>query len=210
MAIKSKIKFYVVWVGDKPGIYHTWDECQKQVIGFKDSKYKSYPTIIEAEKAFLETFQKNIYQVKNTETAKKTTASYPKGEYLCVDAAWNTVSGDAEYRGVMMPSKQEVFQKGPYLDGTNNIVEFLGIVHGLAWCKQNNYLFPIYSDSKTAISWIKKKKANTKLEQTSRNKPLFELLQRAELWIKTNSWTNQILKWETDVWGEIPADFGRK
>ena len=210
MAIKSKIKFYVVWVGDKPGIYHTWDECQKQVIGFKDSKYKSYPTIIEAEKAFLETFQKNIYQVKNTETTKKTTASYPKGEYLCVDAAWNTVSGDAEYRGVMMPSKQEVFQKGPYLDGTNNIVEFLGIVHGLAWCKQNNYLFPIYSDSKTAISWIKKKKANTKLEQTSRNKPLFELLQRAELWIKTNSWTNQILKWETDVWGEIPADFGRK
>ena len=109
-----------------------------------------------------------------------------------------------------MPQKQEVFQKGPYLDGTNNIVEFLGIVHGLAWCKQNNYLFPIYSDSKTAISWIKKKKANTKLEQTYRNKPLFELLQRAELWIKNNSWTNQILKWETDIWGEIPADFGRK
>jgi ribonuclease HI len=210
MAIKSKKKFYVVWVGAKPGIYQTWDECQKQVIGFKDSKYKSYPTKIEAEKAFLEPFQKNIYQAKNTETARKTTASYPKGEYLCVDAAWNTVSGDAEYRGVMMPRKQEVFQKGPYLDGTNNIVEFLGIVHGLAWCKQNNYLFPIYSDSKTAISWIKKKKANTKLEQTSRNKPLFELLERAENWIKNNTWTNEILKWETDVWGEIPADFGRK
>jgi ribonuclease HI len=210
MPTKNNKKFYVVWVGAKPGIYETWDECQKQVIGFKDAKYKSFPTKIEAEKAFTESFQKNIYQVKNTETAKKTNASYPKGEYLCVDAAWNTVSGDAEYRGVMMPQKQEVFQKGPYLDGTNNIVEFLGIVHGLAWCKQNNYLFPIYSDSKTAISWIKKKKANTKLEQTSRNKPLFELLQRAELWIKNNSWTNQILKWETDIWGEIPADFGRK
>jgi ribonuclease HI len=71
-------------------------------------------------------------------------------------------------------------------------------------------LFPIYSDSKTAISWIKKKKANTKLEQTSRNKSLFELLERAENWIKNNTWTNEILKWETDVWGEIPADFGRK
>lgn len=210
MPTKNKKKFYVVWVGAKLGIYETWDECQKQVIGFKDAKYKSFPTKIEAEKAFTESFQKNIYQAKNTATAKKTNMNYPKGEYLCVDAAWNTVSGDAEYRGVMMPSKQEVFQKGPYLDGTNNIVEFLGIVHGLAWCKQNNYLFPIYSDSKTAISWIKKKKANTKLEQTSRNKILFELLARAELWIKNNSWSNQILKWETDVWGEIPADFGRK
>lgn len=210
MPTKSKKKFYVVWVGVKPGIYETWDECQKQVIGFKDAKYKSFSAKVEAEKALKETFQKNIYQNKNTGASKKINSNYPKGEYLCVDAAWNTVTGDAEYRGVMMPKKQEVFQKGPYLDGTNNIVEFLGIVHGLAWCKQQNFTFPIYSDSKTAISWIKKKKANTKLEQTYRNKTLFELLERAESWIKNNSWPNEIIKWETGIWGEIPADFGRK
>lgn len=210
MSAKSKKKFYVVWVGARPGIYTTWEECQKQVTGFKDSKYKSYPTKAEAELAFSQPFQKSTFQNASIATPKNKVLKFPQGEYLCVDAAWNTVTGDAEYRGVMMPSKQEVFQKGPYLDGTNNIVEFLGIVHGLAWCKQQNFTFPIYSDSKTAISWIKKKKANTKLVASSRNKPLFELIDRAEKWINNNTWVNPLLKWETDVWGEIPADFGRK
>ena len=39
---------------------------------------------------------------------------------------------------------------------------------------------------------------------------LFELIDRAENWLKTNHYSNKILKWDTPLWGEIPADFGRK
>ena len=209
MSAKKKKKFYVVWIGHKPGIYDNWDECEKQVKSYNQAKYKSFPSLIEAEVAFKDSFKKHYsFANKNTTIAKP--SSMPKGEYLCVDAACNTVTGDAEYRGVLMPQREQVFLKGPYHDGTNNIMEFLGIVHGLAWCKQHNFVYPIYTDSRTALAWIKKKKANTKLEPTSRNKILFELLQRAESWIINNTWTTEIKKWETDMWGEIPADFGRK
>ena len=37
-----------------------------------------------------------------------------------------------------------------------------------------------------------------------------DLIERAEKWLKTNTYTTPILKWETSEWGEIPADFGRK
>ena len=115
-----------------------------------------------------------------------------------------------EYRGVDTLSGKEIFRQGPYFDGTNNIGEFLAIVHGLALLKKKNSNLPVYTDSMTAISWVRKRKANTKLELTARNAILFELIERAEKWLKTNTWSNPILKWETQCWGEIPADFGRK
>ena len=99
---------------------------------------------------------------------------------------------------------------GPYRDGTNNIGEFLAIVHALALLKQHQSDLPVYSDSKTAISWVKKKKANTKVQATAQNKKLLELLLRAEKWLIDNNYPNKILKWETEKWGENPADFGRK
>lgn len=116
-----------------------------------------------------------------------------------------------EYRGVMTDTGKEIFHLGPLRDGTNNIGEFLALVHVLALLKQKGREdIPIYSDSKIAIGWIKKGKANTKLEHTGHNEPIFQLIQRAERWLANNSFANPILKWETDSWGEIPADFGRK
>jgi ribonuclease HI len=91
-----------------------------------------------------------------------------------------------------------------------NIGEFLAIVHALAYLKQRDMSWPVYSDSRTAIAWIRRKKANTKLEQTEKNQKLFLLIRRAEEWLRHNTWPNRILKWETEYWGEIPADFGRK
>lgn len=88
--------------------------------------------------------------------------------------------------------------------------EFLAIVHGLGYLKKRGLSIPIYSDSKTAIKWVRDKKANTKLVRNEVNKQLFELLERAEYWLKTNTYDNAILKWETAEWGEIYADFGRK
>ncbi len=90
------------------------------------------------------------------------------------------------------------------------IVEFLGIVHALAYCKQKNSLLPIYSDSKVAMGWVRDVKARTKHPKSEKNEKLFELMDRAIKWLKNNEFKNEILKWETKAWGENPADFGRK
>ena len=127
-----------------------------------------------------------------------------------MDAAWNTKTGDMEYQGVYLLTGARLFLKGPFPDATNNIGEFLAIVHALALLAKQNSELPIYSDSMTAISWIRKKKANTKLERTTRNAEVFDLIERAETWLATHRFKNPIIKWETEEWGENPADFGRK
>jgi ribonuclease HI len=115
-----------------------------------------------------------------------------------------------EYRGVDTQTHKQLFQQGPFAQGTNNVGEFLALVHGLAFLKQQKSDRIIYSDSHTAMGWVKRKKCNTKLKQTHKNVKLFKVISRAETWLKNNSYTTEILKWETKVWGEIPADFGRK
>ena len=115
-----------------------------------------------------------------------------------------------EYQGVETSTKKRLFHVGPFPEGTNNIGEFLGIVHGLGYLKKYGFSIPVYTDSKTAIAWVKKKKANTKITPNKKNAELLELISRAEDWLHNNTWDNPILKWETKDWGEIPADFGRK
>ena len=115
-----------------------------------------------------------------------------------------------EYKGVDTKTKKQLFIQGPFEKATNNIGEFLALVHGLGFLKQNNSVLPIYSDSKIAMSWVKKGQCRTNLQITLENKRLFDLVKRAEKWLKENNYTTKILKWETKAWGEIPADFGRK
>ena len=96
------------------------------------------------------------------------------------------------------------------MQGTNNIGEFLAIVHALALLGQRQLSMTVYSDSRTAISWVRQKKCKTKLERTPQTEPLFVLIERAEHWLRTHTYANPVLKWETERWGEVPADFGRK
>ena len=100
-------------------------------------------------------------------------------ESISVDGAWNTGSGAVEYQGVYTATKELLFHVGPLDDGTNNIVEFLGIVHALAYCKQKQLRLPIYSDSRNAMAWVRDQQAQTKLMPTARNEKLFQLLERA-------------------------------
>jgi ribonuclease HI len=205
----KKVKFYAVWSGREKGVFSSWDDCKKQVDGFEGAQYKSFESKTEAENAL----KRNYFAVVNpNSTAMQTAIKQPSPGIAAwaVDAAWNTKTGDMEYQGVDLQTKTLVFRKGPFFDGTNNIGEFLAIVHALALLKKHNSDVPVFSDSKTAISWVKAKKANTKLEPTSRNSELFELIERAEAWLKDNNYKNKILKWETKWWGENPADFGRK
>lgn len=208
-----KNKFYVVWQGKKPGIYERWADCKKQVDGFDGALYKGFPTHDLAKSALNDDPRK--YLSKGLNAPKKIVCSNPLigepvSDSICVDAACAGNPGILEYRGVDTKSGAELFRMGPYPEGTVNLGEFLGIVHALAFLNKRNSDWPVYSDSRTAIAWVRKKSINTNLAVSPKNEKLFELVNRALTWLKENQWPNSILKWETEYWGEIPADFGRK
>ena len=210
----SKKKFYVVWNGHKKGVFTSWKVCKKQIDGFEGAQYKSFADLNEAEIASTKKY--SDYIGKNTKkptlsSEEKEKLGRPNLESISVDAACSGNPGKMEYRGVLTHNKQQIFIKGPFIKGTNNIGEFLALVHGIALLKsKNKENIPIYSDSKIAMSWVKQKRCKTNMHFDASNKDLLELIKRAEKWLKENTYKNPILKWETKAWGEIPADFGRK
>lgn len=206
-------KFYVVWNGKTPGVYEDWLTCKLQTDNFPDAKYKSYPSKAEAEKAYIEGYSAYCKKrvIENSQNPLfPNHQTKPQLNSLAVDAAWNTITKEMEYQGVYTATKELIFRKGPFQGATNNIGEFLALVHGLALLKQQNSSIPIYSDSITAIAWVRQKKHKSVVLPTEENLEVFELLQRAELWLHNNTFITPILKWQTKLWGEIPADFGRK
>ncbi len=132
-----------------------------------------------------------------------------KADAWAVDAACSGNPGIMEYRCVDLATGAVVFHFGPVF-GTNNIGEFLAIVHALALMQKQGIRKTIYSDSKTAISWVRKKKCKTTLEHSPKTAQLYNVVARAERWLMCNVFDVPIIKWETREWGEIPADFGRK
>jgi len=206
----AKRKFYVVWKGRKPGIYTTWDECAAQVSGFTGAEFKAFPSRAAADAAFSGEYE--TYAGKSSIHTNWLFAPKPPIiPSVCVDAACSGSPGPLEYRCVDTETGKEFFRRGPFAKGTNNVGEFLALVHALSWLEHQGISIPIYSDSVTAMSWIRKMKCGTKLSQTATNAELFELIARAEDWLAEHAqgdWT--IKKWDTAAWGEIPADFGRK
>jgi ribonuclease HI len=209
----AKNKFFVVWDGKEPGIYHSWDQCKMQIHGYANAKYMGFATEVEARQAFLSPYWDYIgknAKMNKTKVNIDSNSKKPILESISVDAACSGNPGKMEYRGVYTKTGEEIFRQGPFDEGTNNIGEFLAIVHALALQKQKNTYLPIYSDSTIAINWIRTKKSKTKLEKNDRNTNVFELIERAERWLLINDYNISLLKWETKHWGEIPADFGRK
>jgi ribonuclease HI len=211
MSKKAK-KYYVVWSWRKTWIFDTWEACKQQVDWQKQAIYKSFSTKDEATKAFSQSYELYIWKEVKQELTPSELKKYwkPIPLSISVDAAWNTATGMVEYQWVETSTLKKLFHVWPLEDGTNNIVEFLAIVHALSYCQKKWITLPIYSDSRNAIKWVREKKINTTLEKTERNKPLFDLVIRAIVWLETNTYPNKILKWETKAWGENPADFGRK
>jgi ribonuclease HI len=207
-------KYYVIWKGKETGVFSSWDKVKKLVQGVEGAKYKSFGSKAEANIAIKKKY--SDYQGNNSKKialsdADKARFGVPIKNSLTVDAACSGNPGNMEYRGVLHHNKQEVFKMGPFKNGTNNIGEFLALVHGISLLKKKGlHSLPIYSDSKIAMSWIKKKTCRTNITFDVSNSDLLTLIHRAEKWLKENSFSNPILKWETKAWGEIPADFGRK
>lgn len=205
----AKKKYYVVWKGVNPGVYDSWTDCQLQIKGYEGAQYKSFSSKAEAEEAMAHSPFHYIGKSAPKKTVEKRLPENFDTNCLAVDAACSGNPGPMEYRGVYLLNDQQIFHFGP-IYGTNNIGEFLAIVHGLALIKQKGSTMPIYSDSRNAISWVKQKKCKTKLERNSKTEEVHRMIERAENWLRCNTYTTKILKWETELWGEVPADFGRK
>lgn len=201
----KQAKFYVVWKGRNTGVFNTWAECSAQVQGFKGAQFASFETRAEADGAFAGRYEDAIHP-------RPSVAGLPPevAKGYAVDAACDGSPGKVEYRCVKNDTRAQVFHRGPFDDGTNNVGEFLAIVHALAHFKKHGISAPLYSDSRTALAWVRDKQCKSELARTSRNDALFELIARAEAWLNENDYDTPVRKWNTAVWGENPADFGRK
>jgi ribonuclease HI len=203
----KKQKYYVVLVGKQPGIYTNWDTCKRMVDGYPNAVYKSFLTMAQAEAAYKSGYfakeEKSSSYIKKIKTPAPTTG-------ISVDAGCQGNPGPMDYKGVDIATKKELFIRGPFENGTNNIGEFLAIVHAMALIMRENINLPIYSDSRIAINWVKKGKCATKLKENISNAIIFDMIARAEKWLANNTDRPALYKWETEAWGEIPADFGRK
>jgi len=209
---KTKQKYYTVWKGHKTGVFETWSECQLQIKNFQGAQYKSFATKAIAVKAFEGLYEDYIVKNKAKKVIpnRRNQIEGPNLNSISVDAASSGNPGVMEYRGVDTQTKALLFHKGPFQKATNNIGEFLALVHGLALLKNQESQVMLYTDSVTAMSWVRKKKCNTKLKRSKENQAVFVLIDRAEQWLQNNTFTTKVVKWETKSWGEIPADFGRK
>ncbi|MCS7031885.1 MAG: ribonuclease H family protein [Gloeomargarita sp. SKYG116] len=199
----TRNKVYVVWRGRKPGIYRRWDECWAQVGGYSGAQYKAYPNWEMARQAFAQGQE----GVQPSLAPEQPVVPYLTPSYA-VDGACSGNPGVMEYRGVNTVTGEEIFRRGPYPWGTNNIAEFLAIVTALQWCAERGCDWPIYSDSDVALGWVKKKRCGSQLPVEGT--PLGDEIRAAEAWLQTHTYPNPLYKWDTERWGQIPADFGRK
>lgn len=225
MSKNARPKFYVVWEGHTPGIYTTWAECEEQVKGYPGACYKAFRSMEEAKMVFAMDAgrPKRLSQALPSHNSDlppdpptyrhDTVLPLPpavKARALAVDAACSGNPGQMEYRGIDLRTGQEIFHFGP-VKGTNNIGEFLAIVHALALIQQKTLDYEaVYSDSRNAILWVKARKCRTRLQRDATTEKVFGLIERAERWLQQTPCSIPILKWHTGQWGEIPADFGRK
>jgi ribonuclease HI len=224
-----RARHYVVFVGREPGIYRDWEQCRAQVEGFADAQHRSYASAAEAERAWVEAGGDPIPLDEPGEPDDAALLDDPdpldeppvpppirRGEggpppgSIAVDAACSGNPGPMEYRGVEIDTGVQLFHVGP-MHGTNNIGEFLAIVHGLAWLSQQGRPGPLYSDSTIAIGWVGRCAAKTTLSRNAATEQAWQLLARAQQWLRQARPRGvEIRKWPTRRWGEIPADFGRK
>lgn len=211
----NKRKYYVVWVGREPGVYDTWEEAEDQIINFPGAKFKSFPSQSAAIAAFRGDDAANLRSIINLARRQPVNVDYSSFPEIdttawAVDASCMGNPGIMEYQGVEIATGRQIFHAGPFQKGTNNIGEYLAIVHALALMLREGTPRTIYSDSVTAQGWIRAGHARTKLPLTPETAKLLSLVQRADTWLATHTFRAPIRKWQTELWGEIPADFGRK
>lgn len=222
-------RFYAVFAGRQPGVYDDFNDAMEQVDGFEGAVFKSYDSPQEAAEAFRrfesrsDSRQIGALLMNATEhqaTPRKPDRIETKTDYFAfpeidlngwaVDASCMGNPGVMEYRGVELMTGRELFRVGPFKKGTNNIGEFLAIVHALALMAQRGEKHTVYSDSVSGMAWVRNRKVKTQLKRDAATEPVFRMMERALVWLNTHRYDVPIRKWDTDRWGEVPADFDRK
>lgn len=215
--------YYVVWNGREPGVYDDLQDALEQVDGYPGASFKSYSSAAAATEAY----RRGTAYTDGRELGglllqaqRQNMPANGKSDYMsnpevdiqgwAVDAACAGNPGRMEYRGVELISGKEIFRVGPFEQSTNNIGEFLAIVHALSLMYSRGEKHTIYSDSKTGMAWVRNRKVKTQLARNAKSEKSFRLIERALSWLNTHSYDVKIRKWDTERWGEIPADFGRK
>lgn len=220
---KNKKRYYVVWAGHNPGVYDDWEDAREQVEGFPNPRFKGFDTPQAAADAYRSVSKKSGSQELSRLINNAASLNMPRPgqpDYMtipevdlngwAVDASCQGNPGIMEYQGVELMTGRVLFRAGPFPDATNNIGEFLAIVHALALMQQKGEWHTIYSDSVSGMAWVRNRRVKTQLKPTEKNGKVFELMKRAISWLNTHSYPCRIIKWPTEIWGEIPADFGRK
>lgn len=211
-------KYYVVWEGLAPGIYDSWEECQLQTANYKGARFKSFPTLEEATEAYRGNpsdymgLFKAMAQRRTTPQVNYDAIPEIRTDAIAVDAACSRNPGPVEYKGVRVATGEVIFKVGPLQGGSNNIGEYLAIIHAAALlARSGDFSTPIYTDSRTALSWVNHGAHRSRIAPGPSNAQLMEILARADAWLRSNGPVrNPLIKWNTEQWGEIPADFGRK
>ncbi len=154
----SKIKYYAVKMGRNIGVYNTWEECKKEVIGFKGAVYKSFFTLEEA--------QNFVFDIEQ----KKITDEYDAIFY--VDGSFNVKTSEFSYGVVLLKDDEEKhFNKGfndPELAQMRNVAgEIFGAKFAMEYSVENNFKnIEIYFDyegiEKWALGFWKTNKDGTK------------------------------------------------
>jgi ribonuclease HI len=208
----AKTKFYTVWKGRKPGVYTTWAECETQVKGFKGAEFKSFASKDAAEQALAQGWNTDAKPEKTGGSQEKVQVETPEyiKESISVDAACSGNPGELEYQGVDTSTGEQIFASRKYPVGTNNLGEFLAVVHALRHLHDQGSEIPVYSDSVSAIAWVRNKRVKTNLARNHETEALWRDIDFAVNWLFDHDYKNPILKWETKAWGEVKADFGRK
>src|SRR5512140_3646024 len=131
----KKQKYYVVWKGRRTGIFDSWEDCSAQVHGYTGARYKAFETRAEAEAAFKKGPRRSS---RPTIVERQISSNHtPIRESVNVDAACSGSPGPVEYRGLSTTTGKVLFHEGPFQHGTNNVGEFLAIVHALQWLKHS-------------------------------------------------------------------------
>lgn len=194
--------FYVVWSGRYPGVYTSWMECESQVKGYKGARYRSFSDRDLAMASY--------EAGRALDVPEPAHGSAPILWSYSVAATCSVNPGSVDYRGVVTSTGKEIFRVGPLAQGTQHIGGFLAVCHALAFCAKRGLEAPVYTDSQTALAWIRSRKCGSALARNAANQEAFDLVYRAERWLAGNTWRNPVLQWNTMAWGRNPAAFERK
>ncbi|MCY9861130.1 ribonuclease H family protein [Vibrio coralliirubri] len=213
----SKKNHYVVWVGRTTGVFDNWADTQAQISGFSGALFKGFTTLDEATAAFDAGYANAISTPSKLSTASKvkgkpaSLVGIPTHECITVDGAFSGSSKKMEYQCVMNLSREIIFRSKPFVGGSNNIAEFLALIGAIRYRESiKRPDLDIYSDSKTALAWVRDKQLNTTIDINTLDPVIQGRISSALQYIQTNPQPQNLKKWDTASWGEIPADFGRK